>query len=107
VASSPLAKLKVVGLLHAAGVAKLRRLSPETSTADEMIDLARSAQLEGAGHLNLTFHSSSLLPGCTPFVSSEAQARGFLDSIDRFIEALASEEHEFVSLSGYENERNR
>ena len=57
-------------------------LSPELNTATSMIVLSKLLIKHGARILNLTFHSSSLMPGLTPFVTSE-------HGLDRFYKRLA------------------
>jgi hypothetical protein len=36
----------------------------------------------------LTYHSSSLLPGATPYVRSESERQRFLGTIDAFLQAF-------------------
>jgi hypothetical protein len=96
---SPLAPFKVVGLLDTLGALARRWISPETSSHREMIRLARTMTKRGGRVLDLTFHSSSLLPGATPFVRSEADKRAFVTRIEKFLEFCAREEFVFSTAS--------
>jgi len=56
-------RMHVGGFLERAGMVNLRWLSPELSTGKDMITLARNCLQRGASYLNMTFHSTTLLPG--------------------------------------------
>jgi len=96
---SPLARFKVVGLVDSMGALARRWLSPETSSHGEMISLAKTLTLRGRRVLDLTFHSSSLLPGATPFVRSEADKRAFVARIEKFLEFCAREKFVFSTAN--------
>lgn len=72
---------------HAKGVAArlnvVRKiwLSPEIDNATRMIVLSRLLIEGGVRVLNMMFHSSSLMPGLTPLVTSE-------DDLERFYQRL-------------------
>lgn len=76
----------------AARLAGLRRviLSPEAYPAEDMLALGRRVIEGGVGHLHLFFHSSSLLPGLTPFTPTRAEVDGLYDRIERFLEGIGS-----------------
>ena len=82
---SPFRRLKVIGMLNRLGVVQRRWLSPETSSASDMIRLAEACLRTGEPVLGLTFHSCSLLPGATPFVRDDVDRRRFFDAIDAFL----------------------
>jgi hypothetical protein len=86
---SPLAHLKMVGLLDSMGLFARRWISPEVSTKREMIRLAKTLVRSGLRVLDLTFHSSSLLPGCTPFVRNDVDRERFVVRIEKFLEFCA------------------
>lgn len=87
----------VLGILDRLRILNHRWLSPEQSSARDMIRLAKS--LAGAGDLNMFFHSNSLLPGLGPFVRSEADLARFLQRIEAFLEHAALSGLEFAPLS--------
>jgi len=90
--------LKVVGVLDVTGMLARRWLSPEISTDREMIQLARALVSSGARILDLTFHSSSLLPGATPFVRSQREKEEFVARIEAFLEFCADEGFQFATV---------
>lgn len=78
-------QFKVVGAVDRAGLLTRRWLSPETSTGAEMIKVAANAIRHGAPYLSMTFHSSTLLPGVTPFVKDDHDRQRFLRRIDELL----------------------
>ena len=96
---SPLGRIGVLGVLDRMGVLKRRWLSPETSSAEDMIGLADA--LVGSGHsfLQLTFHSCTLLPAATPFVQDRHQRDAFLQSIGSFLSYCTESGFTFATLS--------
>jgi hypothetical protein len=72
-------------VFHHVGILRKIWLSPENSTGEEMICLARAMRRKGARVLNLFFHSPTLLPGLTPFVKSKPEADEFLERIRKFL----------------------
>jgi hypothetical protein len=67
-----LERLRPVGILNRLGAVNRVWLSPEVSTAAEMIALSKRMQRKNYRVLNLTFHSPSLEAGLTPFVRTRA-----------------------------------
>lgn len=83
--------------LHVPGVlARLRlleriRLSPEGMTFEDLRRLTLSLLREGHRIFSLTYHSPSLLPGCTPYVQSHADLARFMRRLERYLEFFFSE----------------
>jgi hypothetical protein len=78
------------GRLAAGAMARTRldrrlRLSPEGHGLDDLLRLTRHALGRGEPFLVLSFHSPSLLPGCTPYVRSEADRARFLATLDGYL----------------------
>lgn len=73
-------------------------LSPEMSTGQEMINLAERMKSLGIDILNLFFHSTTLLRGCSPFNNSPEEERMFLQRITHFLEYVATERIETILL---------
>jgi hypothetical protein len=80
-----LSRLRLVGVLDHLGFFARRWLSPESSTAAEMVALADNLVRHGFDALNLTFHSCTLLPGATPFVGSAQDADAFRGRVEAFL----------------------
>lgn len=95
---SLLAKLRVVGLLDRLGILRRRWLSPEWSSAEELVRLADNSVAACQRVLAMTFHSPSLLPGATPVVEDEDDRRRFLGAIDRFLRHCSKRGWRFATL---------
>ncbi|MEE2937392.1 MAG: polysaccharide deacetylase family protein [Planctomycetota bacterium] len=81
---SPFRQLKSVGILDRSGIACKVKLSPEQASLEQMQRLARSLVRRGTRTLILMFHSSSLMPGCSPYVVNDDELDGFLQRLDHF-----------------------
>jgi hypothetical protein len=78
----------------------LRWLSPELSTAREMIALVKRSLLRKSAYLNMSFHSTTLIPGRTQFVRTQQDLEVFLRNIDAVIKYVANEGVLFSGLAG-------
>jgi len=96
---SPLSKLKVVGILDRSGLLTRRWLSPETSDGRTMVRLSDELLRRGFQFLQMTFHSSVLLPGATPYAANATERETFLKSIDEVLQHLASHGAKFCTMS--------
>lgn len=74
-----------IAVLSKVGMLNSVCLSPETSSASQMIDLAQSLAIRGTKVLNMFLHSPSLLENCTPFVKTSSDVTAFIERIERFI----------------------
>jgi len=84
-ASAPwLQPVRAVGILARSGALNKIMLSPEGSTLQEMRLLTDTLLRDGVRTFALTFHSPSLKPGCTRYVSSVAERDAFLRTIDAY-----------------------
>jgi hypothetical protein len=93
-------RLRLGGLAASTGFFSRVILSPETNTVSEMMQLSRRLVATRASHLHLFFHSSSLLPGLSPFVATERDVSRFYDAIERYVEELAKiAEISFLTVS--------
>ena len=84
----PLRPLRLGGMAARAGFVQRIMLSPELASVDEMLGLSARLLDEGLRHLHLSWHSPSLLPGLSPFVTSAADAQRLYTSIERYVEGL-------------------
>jgi hypothetical protein len=73
--------------------AGLRSLSPEEHPLGELIAAADEMMLRSLPVLNLTFHSSTALPGATPYVRDERELDGFVSRIEGLIEYVLMRYH--------------
>lgn len=66
-------------------------LTPEGITADEHRRLTR--HMLDAGHrvFSFTYHSPSLMPGCTPYVRNDDELAQFLDRLNRYFDFFVNE----------------
>lgn len=60
-------------------------LSPELASSREMIALAKRIEGIGLPCLNMSFHSSSLMAGIGPFVSTTDDEARFIEKIEKFL----------------------
>lgn len=74
--------LRLPGLLSKAGLVTRSRLSPEGVSAAEQCRLIEAMAGQGHRLFCLTYHSPSLEPGHTPYVTSEADLDRFLGAIE-------------------------
>ena len=81
---TPLRQLRVVGMLDRTGIATKVKLSPEQASLSQMKRLAKAVINRGVPVLVLMFHSSSLLPGCSPYVKTEQDLVRFLERLAAF-----------------------
>ena len=79
------------GVLSRSGLVRHVVLSPEFDSAEDMLDLALALVEGGVDHLHLSIHSSTLLPGLTPFTSSAAEVDRLLGRLVDFVEGLRAE----------------
>lgn len=91
--------MRLPGVLDRLGVTNLRWLSPENSSADEMIRLARTMIAIGTPWLNVPLHSVTLLEGRTPFVRTVKDRERFLGTIREFLAFARGEGLRFAPLS--------
>jgi hypothetical protein len=78
----------IKGLLARSGLLRKILLSPEFDGPEDMLRLARSLIQERVPHLNLFLHSSSLVPGLTPFARTSRDVDRLLRSIRVVVEGL-------------------
>jgi glycosyltransferase involved in cell wall biosynthesis len=80
-------------LMARLGLLERIRLTPEGISIEEAKRLVR--HMLGRGHrvFVLTYHTPSLLPGCTPYVRTQRDLVRFLDWLDEFYAFFAGELH--------------
>lgn len=93
-------RLRIRGILDTARIVNLRWLSPELSTAREMITLAKRSLLRKCAYLNMSFHSTALVPGKTQYVRTQQDLEAFFRSIEALIKYVATQGVVFSGLAG-------
>ena len=98
--SNPLGRrLHTLGALDRMRIVNRRWLSPEQSPGSEMVRLSKTFVAAGFSFLNMSFHSTSLLPGKSPFVQTQADLDDFLGRIETFLKHIVKQGFEFLPLS--------
>lgn len=77
-------RLKLAGFARRLGLAEQITLSPEGGTLEERIALTRTLLASGKKIFTYSYHSSSLVPGNTPFVRTQGDLDDFLAETDAF-----------------------
>lgn len=98
--AAPLARcMHLIGVFERLHLMNFRWLSPELSPAKDMIALARTLLRKRCPTLNLSFHSTTLLPGKSPYVRTEKDLDHFLNRIGKVLEFAVENNLEFSTLS--------
>lgn len=92
-------RLHFIGILDRLRLLNFRMLSPETSSFEDMVKLSKAMMSNGHRFLNMSFHSTSLLAGCSPFVKNEEELKIFLTKIDRYLKLMAKENVTCIGMS--------
>ncbi len=87
--AAPLRWLHLGGIVARAGLARRIVLSPELASAADMLTLSRRLLEHGARHLQVFWHSPSLMPGLTPFVATAADVARLYDSVEAYLAGLS------------------
>jgi hypothetical protein len=82
---------RVPGMLARLGAVERLRLSPEGFRSRDLRRLTRSLLRQGQRVFVLSFHSPSLLPGCTPYVRNERDLETLLERCRAYIEFFLGE----------------
>lgn len=82
----PLRSLRAPAVLSRLGLAERLRLSPEGFDLSALQRLTRFLRAAGSDVFVLGLHSPSFLPGCTPYVRTEADLRRLFDTCRAYYE---------------------
>jgi len=96
---SLLSHLRLIGILHRLRLLNFYWLSPELSNGNEMVRLAKALVQSGHKFLNMSFHSTSLFPGQSPFVKDRLDLKNFLNNIETFLKFAIEKNMTFLPLS--------
>jgi hypothetical protein len=86
-----LRRFKAPSLLAASGIAERVTLSPEGNDISAMSRLVHGLLARGQSILPISFHSSSLSPGCNPYVRSRADLHGLYDRLSALLAHLVDD----------------
>lgn len=86
VSAPALAWSRLPGVLSRLGAIDRLRLSPEGYEPREMESLTRHLLARGTRVFTFSYHSPSLLPGCTPYVRTDADLDRFLGRFESYFE---------------------
>lgn len=84
-------RLRLGGFARRLKLAELITLSPEGGTHAERVALTKTLLGQGQKIFSFSYHSSSLVPGNTPFVRTQADLDMFLEDCDAFFTFFAEE----------------
>ena len=84
-------RLRIPGLLARLHLVELLTLSPEGNTEASLYKLVKILKNDGHKIFTLTFHSTSLALGNTPYTRTTADVSALLDRIDKFLEMFMTE----------------
>lgn len=91
-------KIHILGALNRLKLLNYRWLSPETTSAQDMVKLAKTFTKTGHQSLNMFLHTTALVPGKSPFVSDYKQLKRLLRRIDVFLDFAAQNNIKFSRL---------
>ena len=80
--TSFLKHFRLVGILWKLGIMRKIHLTPELTSADNMIALIKSTMKRGHRVIHIFFHSSSLLPGASPYVKNSEDKEKLYQKIE-------------------------
>jgi glycosyltransferase involved in cell wall biosynthesis len=81
--------LGLAGVASRLGLIRHVTLSPEMESVDDMLAVSERLIVQGVRHLHVTWHSSSLSPGMTPFVATRGEAERLYNVFATYLERLA------------------
>ena len=93
---------KMKGILSRLRLLNKVWLSPELAEASDMIQLARRMDVMGHPCLNMSFHSTTLMAGLSPFVKVKSDEVRFMRRIEEFLTHAATAGWQSVFLSDME-----
>ena len=83
-------RLRAPGIASRLGLLERLRLSPEDHSAADMKRQTQAAMAAGHRYFMLTYHSSSLMPGGSPYARTRADRDAFVATLTKYIEFFAS-----------------
>lgn len=87
---SDMRHLRIPALAARLGLIKHITLNPEMESLEDMLAVSRHLIAQDVRHLHVTWHSASLCPGLTPFVSTRRDADRLAGVLATYVEHLAA-----------------
>lgn len=87
----PMRSARLPAVLSRLGLVERIRLSPEGHSNDDMQRLTHFLLHRGLRIFTFSFHSPTLMPGCTSYVRTEAERDEFLERIRSYLEFFQNE----------------
>lgn len=91
-------KIKLASIANRLGISRLVKLSPEGTSFEELKGLVRSSIQAGVNHLVLMLHSTSLLPGYSPYAKDFSGVEALYDRLERILN-YATKQHSCVGIT--------
>jgi len=105
--TAPLRKLRAVGILDRLGLVRRIKLSPEQADSHSITTLIDACLKRQSECLVLMFHSSSLMPGFSPYVPDAPALDRFYERLERCFEyCLGKHAMSALTLTDFSLERN-
>jgi len=101
----PIRYFKIIGILSLIGLLNRVRLTPEGYRISEMKKLIRAMMKNNVKFYNISFHSNTLFPGQTPFVSSNKELDLFLKKLEDIIKYMVEIGLKPITLSEVQHKR--
>lgn len=86
-------RARIPGIFARLGLLERSTLTPEGTDLAEHKRLTRSLLAQGQKVFSFTYHSSSLLPGATEYIKTEADRERFLANMDGYFDFFLNGEH--------------
>lgn len=97
-----LRRLRSVGILDRLGIVRRLKFSPEQANARDMKQLVDAYLAQSAPVMVMLFHSTSLVPGYSPYVQTEARLdRFYADLEETFDYCINQRAMQPATMSGY------
>ncbi len=81
-----LRRARLPGIMSRLQLFERLRLSPEGYTQNEMRRLSRALLASGLRHFVFSFHSPSVMPGCTPYVQNSSDLNDFILACEQYFD---------------------
>jgi hypothetical protein len=89
--AGPGVRLRLPGIAARLGLVERLRLSPEGHSLADMKRQTRAGLARGERYFMLTYHSSTLLPGGTPYAPGAAERDAFLAVLEGYLDFFMGE----------------
>lgn len=101
---TPVRRFRVAGVADRLNILRWAKLSPENTSVIDAKSLIDAALKGNASVLVLMFHSSSLIPGFSPYVKTDTDLEHFYATLDAVLDhCLVVQQCESTSLSTFAN----